>query len=143
VVAKAFVSLVTVCGASDMLVQTTCVPFGIDSVAGSKEYFPLFSTIFTFITAADVGLAGEVAAVVGLACEAVGVGVVAVPPPHAAKIMVARATKDRIPQTNRKRTVLGNIYFPIGKTSSVLTISVDEQLCILLFYREVRGWVTE
>jgi hypothetical protein len=42
---KALLSLVTVCGASDMFVHTISAPLGIVTDAGWNEYFPLFSTI--------------------------------------------------------------------------------------------------
>jgi hypothetical protein len=51
------VSLVTVCEASEVFNHFTCVPALIESVAGVKEYTPLFSTIFTIATVEfEVGL---------------------------------------------------------------------------------------
>jgi len=51
---KALVSLVTVWGASELLVQTTCPPLGTVMVEGWKEYLLLFSTILTWTTCVGV-----------------------------------------------------------------------------------------
>src|SRR5438045_8650921 len=67
---------VTVCGASLMLVHTTCVPVLIVSVAGSNMYILFFSMMFTLATVAVV-LGAVVAVGLGVGC-AVAVGVDAV-----------------------------------------------------------------
>src|SRR5258708_7796407 len=92
-------SLVTVCGASVVLVQTTCVPTLIVSVAGLKAYLSLASTIFTWTTV-GVGLG------VGCAVVAVGAGVgvevvVVPPPPHAANSRAATVANDSVHQRTR------------------------------------------
>src|ERR1051326_2072885 len=97
-------SLVTVCGASLMLVHTTCVPVLIVNVAGSNMYFSSFSTIFTLTTVA--GALGAVVAVgLGVGCDvAVGVeDVVVPPPPHAAKSRAATSANEKNPHNNRAR----------------------------------------
>jgi hypothetical protein len=74
---NALVSLVTVWAASLTLVQMTSVPALIVSVAGLKEYFSFFSTIFTMTIATGVGDVAGVGVGVGGAVVAVGVAVVA------------------------------------------------------------------
>jgi len=97
-------SLVTVCGASLVLVHTTCVPVLIVNVAGSNMYLSFFSTIFTLTTAVGV-LDAVVAVGLGVGCDvAVGVGAVVVPPPpHAAKSRAATSANEKNPHNNRAR----------------------------------------
>jgi hypothetical protein len=82
----------------------------IESVAGVKEYTPLFSTIFTIATVefeTDVGLGCDVAVAVGaeVGCVvAVGVAVVVVPPPpQAAKRKATMSASGRNLQGRRVR----------------------------------------
>ena len=99
----AAVSLVTVCGASEVLVHITCVPTLMLSVAGWKEYLPFCSMIFTMATVGvGVGLGTVVG--VGVGEVAVGVEVVVVPPPpQAAKRKAATSANERYPQSDRVR----------------------------------------
>ena len=102
-------SLVTVCGASLMLVHTTCVPVLIVSVAGSNMYILFFSMIFTLATVAVVGVG------LGVGCDvAVGVEAVVVPPPpHAAKSRAAMSANEKNPHTNRARLASDERYICI------------------------------
>jgi hypothetical protein len=99
-------SLVTVWRPSEVFVHTTFVPFGTLSVVGLKVYVPLVSTIF--ISYAFVDVDGEVAAVVGVDCEAAVVGVdglvgVLAAPPQAARIRTAIVAAKQINQADRRR----------------------------------------
>ena len=107
-------SLVTVCGASLMLVQMTCIPFLIVKVAGSNMYILFFSTIFT-LTTVEVVLGAVVGVGLGVGCDvAVGVEAVVVPPPpHAAKSRAATSANEKNPHTNRVRLASDERYICI------------------------------
>ena len=107
-------SLVTVCGASLMLVHTTCVPVLIVSVAGSNMYILFFSMMFTLATVAVV-LGAVVAVGLGVGCDvAVGVEAVVVPPPpHAAKSRAATSANEKNPHNNRARLASDERYICI------------------------------
>jgi hypothetical protein len=83
------VSLVTVCGASEALVQTTLVPFATVRVAGPNPYLSFCSEIFTLATA-------ELAAVVP-AGAAVAVGAVVAVAVVLALVLVPHPARNRIP----------------------------------------------
>jgi hypothetical protein len=100
------VSLVTVWGVSVVFTHFTCVPALIERVAGEKEYFSSFSTIFTVTTlelACDVAVAvgAEVGCVVAVGEE----DVVVPPPPQAAKRKATIIASGRNLQERRVRLV--------------------------------------
>src|SRR5579875_552483 len=106
---KALLSLVTVCGASDMFVQTISAPLGIVTEAGWNEYLLFFSTILicTVCTGADVlavvgACVGAVVAVGALGCAAA----VLVVPPQAPSRSVSAAPHTRIAHHHRPYRVL-------------------------------------
>jgi hypothetical protein len=100
------VSGIIVWAASDEFVHTTFVPFVMVSVAGLKEYFSSFSTIF--ISAGFVDADGEIAGVASEVVAEVGVGVVElvevlVDSPQAASIRTAIMASKEINQADRRR----------------------------------------